>query len=534
MLGKERTLRAGHVGPPARTGFRPCLGARRDGEGTGGAPRLAVVVAALLGLIAEGRSQELAAGPLAQEFRLTLDAGARAEAFGPLLSWQRTLETTTWGIHPLLSGTSYDADASEFDLLYPLLTYDRFGPEARWQLFQVLSFATGERQDGRTIDRTTLFPFYFRQRSSDGSDDYAAVFPFYGRLRQRFWRDEVFFAAWPLYTVTRKGGKLVPPAEGEAPGPLKLEGGYTTYNYLVPLVHVREGEGLRGWQVWPLAGYEEQAPLTRTNTWGELEVVSGYRKSMALWPIYFDEKTQLGTENPQHQRAVLPLFSSLRSPDRDSFTAPWPIGLTVTDDRAKGYREWGFPWPLMVIARGEGKTADRIWPFYSRVEMGDSSSGFLLWPLYKVKRAKAAPLERERHQVLFYLYSDLTERNTETGEVARRTDLWPLFTARQRADGSRRLQLLAPIEPILPNHKSVERNWSPVWSLWRSEANAVTGQRSVSVLWNLYRRDVEGASRKGSLLFGLFQYQSSPEGKRWRVFGVPFGHRPAAPPRPSS
>ena len=30
------------------------------------------------------------------------------------------------------------------------------------------------------------------------------------------------------------------------------------------------------------------------------------------------------------------------------------------------YREWDAPWPLIVFARGEGKTTTRVWPLYSR------------------------------------------------------------------------------------------------------------------------------------------------------------------------
>ena len=43
------------------------------------------------------------------------------------------------------------------------------------------------------------------------------------------------------------------------------------------------------------------------------------------------------------------------------------------------------------------------------------------------------------------------------------------------------------------------------------------------MLWNLYRRDATAESKKCSLLFGLFRYQSGPDGRRWRVFFIPFG-----------
>jgi hypothetical protein len=132
---------------------------------------------------------------------------------------------------------------------------------------------------------------------------------------------------------------------------------------------------------------------------------------------------------------------------------------------------------------------------------------------------------------MFFLYSDRKERNTETGTAWQRTELWPLFNARRDHDGNERLQILSPIEPFVPNSKSIERNYSPLWSIWRSEKNPRSGASSQSALWNLYRYDSTPESKKCSLLFGLFQYHSGPDGKRVRVFYIPFGkaRKPSQP-----
>jgi hypothetical protein len=81
--------------------------------------------------------------------------------------------------------------------------------------------------------------------------------------------------------------------------------------------------------------------------------------------------------------------------------------------------------------------------------------------------------------------------------------------------------VLALSETFLPRNKSMERNYSPLWSVWRSEKNRRAGASSQSLLWNLYRRDATPDSKKCSLLFGLFQYQSSGAGKRMRLFYIP-------------
>jgi hypothetical protein len=99
--------------------------------------------------------------------------------------------------------------------------------------------------------------------------------------------------------------------------------------------------------------------------------------------------------------------------------------------------------------------------------------------------------------------------------------MWPFFTWHRDFNGNSRLQILAPIEPVVPENSGIERNWSPLWSLWRAENNPKTGAGSQSLLWNLYRSDSTPDSKKISLLFGLFQYQSTGETNRLRLFYIP-------------
>src|SRR6185295_9062577 len=120
------------------------------------------------------------------------------------------------------------------------------------------------------------------------------------------------------------------------------------------------------------------------------------------------------------------------------------------------------PWPLVVFTRGEGKTTSRVWPFFSQSHNASLTSDRYLWPVYKYNRLHSDPLDRERTRILFYLYSDVSVKNTETGQRLRQIDLWPLFTSRKDLDGRQRLQLFAPLEPILPNNSGVEHNLSPL------------------------------------------------------------------------
>ena len=449
-------------------------------------------------------------GPIYNRSPLVLEPGVRSEWLGPLYSREERGEIYGWATPPFVSWTKDPGtESAELDILYPLLTFDRFGEETRWQFFQLFSISGGPSLDDSTKKRLTLFPFYFQQRSANPTNQYTAFIPFYGELRNRFFRDEVHFVMLPIYVQSKKRGVV-------------------TDNFIYPFFHLRHGGGVNGWQFWPVMGSEVKTITQRTNHWGDVEEIPGHRKFFFAWPFYFNERSGIGSTNEDHSFGFIPLFTREHSPLRDAIAFPFPLGYRRAEDREKGYKEWSAPWPFVTFARGPGKTTDRIWPLFSHAKTPEIETGFYLWPFYKTGKVRAAPYERDSARVLFYLYADLHEKNTDTGEDLRRRLFWPLFTYRKDFQNRERLQVLAPLEPFLPTSRSIERNYSPLWSLWRSELNPKTGASSQSLLWNLYRREKTRDSKKGSLLFGLFQYQTGPDGKHMRFFYIPFGKQTSA------
>lgn len=439
------------------------------------------------------------AGPLFHEFNLTLDAGERREVMGPFFYEEQVDGRTTFAVPPLFSWVDDPKLAyREFDVLYPVLTYDRFGGESRAQLFQLLSLSDAGEQDRDVRRKFTIFPFYFQQRSTNTTQNYTAVVPFYGTLRNRLFKDEIEFVLFPFYAKTRRKDVV-------------------TRNYLYPFFHLREGNELSGWQLWPLVGNEVRGAHTVTNGFGDSVAVPGERISFAAWPFLLRRHGGIGGTNEVRETSVLPLFSLTRSPARDSTAIGWPF-FRYTDNREKRFQEWGFPWPLWGIARGEGKHMNRAWPFFSVAYNENIRSEWYLWPFWKRNIADVEGLYRSRTRVLFFLYNDLIERNPVTRDEMHRHDLWPLFVYRKQRDGRERLQALAVLEPLLPNSKSIERNWSPLWSVWRTEKNPATGRRSDSLLWNFWRREISDGERANSWFFGLLQNRKTADGNTWSWF----------------
>lgn len=433
---------------------------------------------------------------------MTLESGRRTEAAGPFFYHEQTESGVAWGIPPLITHERNDAaDVDDWNFLWRLMTRHRIGTEHRYQFLQLIQFGGGVTLDEETDRRFSVFPFYFQRRSSHPEREYTALFPLYGTIQDRLGRDEISFAAAPLYIKTRKRDVV-------------------TRNYLFPFFHLREGDELSGWQLWPLIGRETKGTTTRTNVLGEISEVGPHKKGFVGWPFFLYDQRNLGLPDESRQQALLPLYHWQRSAARDSTTVIWPL-FSLVDDRARGYREWHLPYPFIVFARGEGKRTSRVWPLFGVAEQEGLKKRFILGPLHRSRWSQTELLDRERHQILYFLYDDLREKNLETGQERRRRNLFPLFTYERDREGRESLQVLALLEPFLPANESVRRSLSPLWALWRQQNNPAENKSSQSLLWNLYRRDVKDDERKVSLLFGLFRYERSAKERALRFFYLP-------------
>lgn len=468
--------------------------------------------------------QDLWIGPLYTEFSLTLGEGERREAVGPFWYSEEVREQniegigetglarasvaeTTMALPPLFSVQERpQTEGLSWDFVYPIITYDRFGQERYFQALQLLSFSAGHEANGTRWEKFSLFPLYFQRRASDPALNYTAVWPIYGHVEKRFFRDEADWILWPAYVRTRKKDII-------------------TENFLVPIIHFRRGPGLRGWQFWPLIGEESQAVIVQTNTLDMVETKPGHKSLFVLWPIFFHNDAMLGTTNPVRQRVLLPFFSHQLSQAKDIRTYLWPIGLTLTDDRSQQYSQTDIAWPLISFGRGPERQLDRVFPLFSRDHRETRDSLSILWPLYQQRSSSTETIKRDAVRLLLGVYCDETLQNLQTGKTASRTDFWPLFITRRDMEGRERFQLLALLEPFLPHNDGVRRNYSPLWSIWRSENDKLAGKESRSFLWNLYRCERTPTTRRFSLMFGLVQHGTGPEGSWWRWLHL-FGGKP--------
>jgi hypothetical protein len=377
-------------------------------------------------------------------------------------------------------------DKEEVESLYPVIQYTRSEQDWQFQFFYALDFRREGSIEAEREERADLFPFYLSGRRESG-ETYRAVFPLGGKTYDRFGREEIEFALFPLYVRTVWRG-----AERRF--------------FLWPFFMVTQGEGNTGFRLGPLYGEEQKEGV--------------YQRQFILWPFFLHERKDLDSDNPEESTVVFPLVMSIRSPARDTTTYLWPL-FTYRVDRERKFEEWQFPFPLFIIARGESRHVNRFLPFYTEeryvlrdlllVKEMRVRNFAVLYPLYIRTEDETPTSLVVRDRILWWLYSDARETGKE-GD-ARRLDMWPFFRYVRNKEGWVTCQALALLEAFMPGNEVFERNWSPLWAIYTYRRNP-EGDEAHSALWNLVRVEATREGRTVEVLGPLFAYRERGEESR--------------------
>lgn len=413
---------------------------------------------------------------------------SQLDLLGPLITVkeQPKAGVEEFGFRPLFYRL-YDRgmDFLEWDSLYPFITYDSIENESRLQFFQLIAVSMSGREEGRD-EKFTIFPIVFINNAAKPEKGYWAVFPLYGEIKNRLTFKRIFFVLFPLYgDLTKKDVR--------------------TRFFLFPIFSFAEGENIEGWKLFPIFGYQTKK--------------DAYDKRYILFPLWISQDLTWDPENERHARASLPFFFHEWSNHRNAWTVLWPFFRRL-EDRKREYVEWDFPWPFWIIARGKDYNVTRFFPIYGEGHDRDRHGNFVLFPLWKWNRVSQPEGQIETIRILFYLYADVTKTLESAPKDLRRVESLPLFQYKRDYEGNVSFQTLALIEPVLPGNKNIERNYSPLWTIFRYERKA-NGDAMNSFLWNLWRWERQGDRRQTSALLGLFQFGREGEKKSLRLFYLP-------------
>lgn len=404
---------------------------------------------------------------------------------GPLFKRERSGDATKTAVRPFFFNSS-SAESDDSDFLYPLASSSTSGGDSDTQVLKIYQKHVSRGGTDEENRDTMLFPFYISGQS-EKYGPYSSYFPIHGDIYQRFWRDEYHFTLFPLYGRTVKNGT-------------------TSTNWLYPFFNTVSGENESGFQFWPLYGQSTKAGV--------------YSKKFLLWPFLTTESLGLNSDNPTENRLFLPFYASSTSPQRSSTHIPWPFCGVVKDGTGKVIERDIF-WPFWVTADGKNSHTRRYIPFYAESHSGDSSSHWIMWPLYRHEKITSPVFTQDKISLLYFLFSHSDEVWPESGKNRAKSSFWPLYVFKRDESGLRSISMPALAEAVVWS-EGLERNWAPLWRLFIARWDD-KGNNAVSLLWNLYWQERRGKELAWELS-PLVAYSSTDAGTDFRLFKGLFGY----------
>ncbi|OGV48675.1 MAG: hypothetical protein A2X49_01420 [Lentisphaerae bacterium GWF2_52_8] len=369
-------------------------------------------------------------GP-AGEVSLSPDAKENAFAFRPLWSMEQRP-----GLHAQ-------------DFIWPLGVWrDAWYVKFCW--FVLFYHAEDKGSDGW---RTHLIPIWF-SGSKPEQGFYWGLFPVYGNLYDFIGYDYVNFIVFPCYWYAEKNG-----TKGEG--------------YLWPIVNWDNGPRSDKMRVFPFYAYN--------HLFGEF-----YTESY-LWPIFHRSRSE-NPDIPGKGWLFWPLLGHTEWKDTSAWSFVWPF-FQVSHRGDDGFG-LNCPWPIFQYAKNMSKNGNyklMILPFWGQTETQDNSSRYVLWPLGTWTQDRGGDKTTEWLWALpLYWTKSVCDKEGKRTELYRR--FWP-FASYYEDPKETDLRVL----DIWPqrNMPAIERNWSPLWILFRYRE---TGD---SAMWDLF--------------WGLVRHTASPK-----------------------
>jgi hypothetical protein len=443
------------------------------------------------------------------------------QAAGPLFFHRPTADGGSYtGFRPFyLERRDAAGQAAESSLLYPLYIRRQDATTTSWSVFNLINHSAPADPATAGIRAFDVWPFYFSRDTGSADSSYRALFPVAGTVKRRFGQDELGWVLFPLHLRTVKDE-------------------ITTTSILWPVFRHSAGGGHQGFAVWPLFARAEKPGF--------------YRRQHYLWPLIYKTETGLDEPQPTIRQGFLPFYTRESSPESHSENYLWPFFGHTRQTEPAPYREIRYFWPLLVQGRGNDREVNRWAPFYSRSVRKGVEKTWLGWPLIKEVRWSEGDLDRQRRQLLFFLYWSEEQRSRQHPGLpaAHKTHVWPLLSTWDNGAGRRQLQFPSPLEVFFPHNEQVRQLYTPLFALYRFDRRGPDEVRA-SLLWSAitWHRHPEGRAfrigplfsntaspdegRRIALGHGLIGLRQLPGGKGWRMFLFDFPRRPGQPAAPA-
>lgn len=377
------------------------------------------------------------------------DGSVRTRILGPL--WEHRQEqaaktNTTFGaLRPFYSFQKGPGpDRAFYDYVWPLGVRRDIENKTSARIL-LAHFMNADRENPDSSWRFWLLPLYF-QGTSDKGVDYLALFPLGGTIRGIFLQDRVSFCLFPLRWTTSLND---------------IEGG----GWLWPIFAKSSGEDIERFRVFPF--------------YGQSSLRDDFKKKYILWPFYTEARYGPNYGNGKAW-ILFPLTGHIKLDDQEGF---WVLPPLFRFHRGEKQSTYYVPWPFIQIGHGE---IDKfyVWPLFGTRKIDNHTKTFYLWPFINHRHMEDPLRDVNRWTAWPFWYSDtLTREKPKPSVEYTYRKFWPLFSYKAQED-ERRFRML-DLWPAR-DHEAVDRNWSPLWTLF--ESNARGPERETEFLWGLFRK----------------------------------------------
>ena len=403
-----------------------------------------------------------------------LDGNARTRALGPLVEHATSPAGDEFlAVRPFYSRTA-DAVKEKVnqEALWPLASSRHWLNEHRWWIGPAMGwdYAVDDPDSQR---RFWIVPFWFSGRTR-GGEDYWALFPVYGKLREFLGRDEADFVLFPVHLRTR-----VNDIESTA--------------WAWPVYSRTKGDGVERFRVFPFYGWSQ---------WRDR-----VRQKFILWP-FWNQVEYTYEDHPGHAWMLWPIYGRLRTEAKqiDFYLPPF-----FRVENEKGGRKLHLPWPIYQRQTGEDLDKLYVFPLFGRKRIGSTRTDFLLWPVFSHQTIARGGGEIERWLAMPVLQHE-TRTDAAGAVTTRKEKVWPLGSYRREGDVAR--TRLLDLWPLMDT-PAVERNYAPLWSLYRGLRKG--GARDRELLWGLYRDLERGEGERFRGVFPIWDDWAEDGRAGWNV-----------------
>jgi hypothetical protein len=414
-----------------------------------------------------------------------LCGSASAEGLNPFYENRQTDKGSFFAVRPFYSRTVLE-EGEVRDVLWPLYSRKSFRNEktSRALFFWFTHQFDADSESPR--ERNWLLPFYFQGRDKNG-EDYFALFPLGGTIHEFLGRDQIAFALFPVF------------------GKSQINEVKTT-SVLWPVFSRTRGDGIRRDRVFPILGNSS--------------LEGKYDKRFVLWPFW--NSADYFYPGDSGRSWLLFPFCGRSQMDRESTWWVIPPFFRFTDGERQD--RMFCPWPFIQTLKSDERDKLWIWPLWGRDvrAQGAVRRSFAAWPFLWSERAEDESRVKTRQMALPFVYREreVLQADEEQTELSSYWKIWPLMSRQCEGESTRfRLLELWPLK----NSGPVERNWSPLWTLYKRTSEAGTVQKDL--LWFAWHSEKNSQSHHSewSLLKGLLAYKRDGDAKSGRLFWMQWG-----------